>query len=490
MRIFVFGIGGTGARTLRALTMLMAAGVKLNHQDLSVVPIIIDTDANNGDTARTRGLLRSYYDIRNNYIGKTVTSQSDSFFNTRIQSFDPSHRNKDNPEVADLEVQFNIHNQDQTFRNFISFNALADENKAIMELFYHDSLDDHPELDLNLNVGFKGNPNIGCVVFNSLVNSQQFKDFERSFAADDRVFIISSIFGGTGASGFPTLVKLIRKSSNNNLNTARIGAITVMPYFNVAANDKSAINSALFNTKTKSALAFYADDEHINSINALYYIADKNQSALYKNVEGGVGQVNNGHLIELLSATAVVDFINKTNDQLKKPQHLEYGAVSDKNPFTIAQFEQRTKESCITPLIRFAYAAKIATQFIPTLSGEAFYKSLNVAGKLGIQTGYDTLLSFFEQFKTWTGTELNNVNNGRVFTSFNFDESDDLNNLVQDMPVKTKIFSSNKLSKQHISAQLDRNQNAEASSTAKPVQYMDTLYKTTTTCLKELGKLP
>jgi len=489
MRVFVFAIGGTGARVLRSLTMLLASGVKLNHQDLTIIPIVIDTDAHNGDTARTRDLLRSYYSVRNTFVNKTATSQSSTFFNTQVRSFNnPNSNSDDDPE---LDVQFNFQNQDDTFASFINFNALSRENKDIVELLYNDSLDDHPELHLNLNVGFKGNPNVGSVVFNDLINSAQFKNLEASYTQDDRIFIVSSIFGGTGASGFPTLVKLIRESTNNNLNKTKIGAITVMPYFNVNANDKSAINSAIFDTKTKAALSFYADDKHINSINSLYYIADRNQSGTFPNIEGGEQQVNNSHVIELIAATAIVDFINKTDDSLKKTQHFEFGAESGDNPFTIAQFSARTKQRCIEPMIRFAYAAKIATDFIPELTDEAFYdrKELNIAGMLDVPAEYKRLLAFFEEFKKWTSKEMNDRNNGRAFDSFNFDDKKSLNFLVHGKNIKTSILNSG-LSKKVISAKLSKIEIAEPKDTPVPEKYLNTLYKTAQECMRELGQLP
>ena len=43
MKTFVFGIGGTGARVLRSLTLLLASGVECKSD---IVPIIIDPDIN------------------------------------------------------------------------------------------------------------------------------------------------------------------------------------------------------------------------------------------------------------------------------------------------------------------------------------------------------------------------------------------------------------------------------------------------------------
>jgi hypothetical protein len=63
-KLFLFGIGGTGSRVIRAFTMLMAAGVKLQNCD-KVVPIIIDPDSQNGDMNRTVELLKTYKRIHN-----------------------------------------------------------------------------------------------------------------------------------------------------------------------------------------------------------------------------------------------------------------------------------------------------------------------------------------------------------------------------------------------------------------------------------------
>lgn len=489
MRVFIFGIGGTGSRVLRSLVMLLASGVKFNHQDLEIVPVIIDMDAHNGDTARTRDLLRSYYNIQKTFVNPTANSKSNIFFNTRLRPF-----NRIDPkasESADLDVQFNFQNRDNTFAQFINFNGLSEINQNLIELMYNDSLDEMPELHLKLKLGFKGNPNIGSVVFNDLMFSQQFKNLESSYTANDRIFIISSIFGGTGSSGFPTLTKLIRNSTNNNLAQTNIGAITVMPYFNVDSDDKSAINSAIFDTKTKAALSYYAGDKDINSINALYYIADNNQSGTLPNVEGGEDQINNSHLIELISATAVVDFISKTDNELKSPQHYEFGAEADANPFSIAQFSNETKERCIKPLVRFAYAAKIATDLIPTLTDNTFYKpqELNIKGSLGIPNEYRKLLEFFESYKKWSAEEMSSMDNGRMFKSFNYQDDKHLNNLVHEKKIETSWFNSG-LSYKKVATKLNQIETKEAKDMPVPEKYLTMLYKTANECLNDLGQLP
>ena len=489
MRVFIFGIGGTGSRVLRSLTMLLASGIKLKQEGLTLVPVVIDSDAHNGDTARTRDLLRNYYTIRQSFVNRTANSQSDIFFNTEIRSF--SRLEKESTEAADINVQLNFQNQDTSFANFINHNGLSEENKDIIELFYNDSIDEFPELHLNLNVGFKGNPNIGSVVFNDLKNSQQFKNIESSFTANDRVFIISSIFGGTGSAGFPTLVKLIRTSGNNNLATCKIGAITVMPYFNIESKDSSAINSAIFDTKTKAALSFYASDSHINSINALYYIADNNQSGSLPNIEGGSDQKNDGHVVEFISATSIVDFINKSSAELETPACYEFGAEKGESPMSIGHFGVDTKEKYIKSLLRFAYSCQIAKTIIPTLSNSTFYKpdELDIANHLGIQKEYNKILTFFSEFMQWCSIEMTSTNNGRAFYTFNFDSHEHLNTLVYGKTIETGFLKPG-LSKKVISERLTKNALGFEANTPRGEKYLRMLYKTSQDCLEKFGQLP
>ena len=95
--------------------------------------------------------------------------------------------------------------EDRRFDQFIEYSSLSTENKAMMSMLFSEK-----NLAAQMQVGFKGNPNIGSVVLNQIVSSPQFIEFANSFEQGDKIFIISSIFGGTGASGFPLLLKTLR----------------------------------------------------------------------------------------------------------------------------------------------------------------------------------------------------------------------------------------------------------------------------------------
>jgi len=296
-KLYIFAIGGTGSRILRSLTMMLAAGVKT--EQIVIVPIIIDPDEANADLTRTVALMNKYEDIHRRLDFNA--SNGATFFKSDITQLFPQY----NLRIKDT--------QDRQFQQFIELPAMSRQNQAMMHMLFSER-----NLEASMNVGFKGNPNIGSVVLNQVVNSETFNTFANTFEAGDKIFIVSSIFGGTGASGFPLLLKTLRTGqdfqNNELINHAEIGAITVLPYFKLEQSDESEIDSSTFISKAKSALAYYEKNiAQNNQINALYFLAD-NISNIYANHEGGTTQQNAAHLIEFLAATAIVDFSNEHHE--------------------------------------------------------------------------------------------------------------------------------------------------------------------------------
>ena len=80
-KLFVFGIGGTGARVLKSLTMLLTAGVKTNVNE--IIPIVIDKDETNGDMVKTKRLIETYISTRDKF-----THDSGKFFSTKMSLLD------------------------------------------------------------------------------------------------------------------------------------------------------------------------------------------------------------------------------------------------------------------------------------------------------------------------------------------------------------------------------------------------------------------
>ncbi|RNI33611.1 hypothetical protein EFY79_18500 [Hanamia caeni] len=341
-RLFVFGIGGTGARVMKSLIMLMASGMRAG--DFDVIPILIDPHKDLKELNDCKTLLKLYGNIHDE-IYKNVQKVDDGFFNTKITTLTTLAPGTGMRDEYDFDERHDI-----PFSQFLELEELAQNSPTqdLLSLLYSQDNFNKP-----LSVGFKGSPNVGSIVLNSLKDSPGYKAFENVFGIDDRVFIISSIFGGTGASGFPLLLKNLRNHRRPVINECQIGALTVMPYFKLESPDeKSDIDSNNFLTKTKAALTYYTREEFSNLYNALYYIADTDeQNKPYVNNEKE--QPNDAHLVEVLGALAVLHFAG--NSFQLRGEVYEYGLKENASVVDLTNISDETRKMIERDTVSFYF---------------------------------------------------------------------------------------------------------------------------------------
>jgi hypothetical protein len=353
-KLFIIGIGGTGSRVIKSLAFLLAAGVKT--QATEIIPMIIDPDRANGDMNRTVDLLKNYQRIH-----AAASSDKPGFFRTKITTLNELVASHQQERLTTPDFRFELDGvQNERFRDFIDYNNLDYANKSITNLLFSED-----NLDADMEVGFKGNPNIGSVVLNQFKNADVFKHFASNFEENDRIFIISSIFGGTGAAGFPLILKNIRNASEGLpnfafLRNAKIGAITILPYFGVAPDENSKIDKATFIAKAKAALSYYGRNvSGNNSLNALYYIGDKDTKD-YDNKEGAAEQRNDAHFVEVAAALSIIDFANlddallqTTDGQADSPIYKEFGIKEEVLDIHFPHLGTVTQDRVLKPLTQF-----------------------------------------------------------------------------------------------------------------------------------------
>lgn len=416
-KIFIFGIGGTGSRVLRALTMMLASGVKLGAHD--IVPIIIDPDAANADLTRTVQLLNNYTAIRKNL--QFSNDNKSRFFRTEIEKVLPNYTLR----INDTD--------DKSFQQFIEYASMSKSNKALTKMLFSDK-----NLESSMEIGFKGNPNIGSVVLNQIAHSEDFLDFANSFSEGDRIFIISSIFGGTGASGFPLLLKTLREGKSfpnfDLINHSTIGAITILPYFKIKKNEESEIDSSTFVSKTKSALAYYENNISRNGIiDALYYLAD-DVANTYDNHEGGSAQQNAAHLIEFLGATSIVDF---SNSRFDNPSNMELGIKDATGSVLFDTFYRKLFDMLYCPLVQFTMTANALTYKLETYRSKTFSANNGNFEDFYSSPFFNDLSAFLSKYLEWLKEMKDNK---RSLDLFNLSCGDKPFDLVTGVKPK-KIFS-------------------------------------------------
>lgn len=399
-KLYIFGIGGTGSRVLKSLVMLAASGVEIEAD--AIVPIVIDPDFANADLTRTLELVKTYSAIRKELSFNDKTSNT--FFAMPFEQMVNDYR---------LSLQ---DTKNKKFREFIEYSTLSRENMALASMLFSEN-----NLEADMEVGFKGNPNIGSVVLNQFTTSQDFVDFASAFKPGDRIFIISSIFGGTGASGFPLLLKNLRGLSADmpnyaSIQDAPIGAITVLPYFDVKPEDESAIDSSTFIGKTKAALQYY--EKNVNgdksSVNVLYYVAD-NRANQYDNNEGGTDQQNNAHMVELISALSIVDFVSIPDDDpilsctedenfrvyAPNAKFREFGIEDDVKEVLFSNLSQTTRDILCVPMTQFVLFSKYIKEHLRGAINQPWAVDNDVTDAFLKSSFANNLKKFTEAYLSW-----------------------------------------------------------------------------------------
>lgn len=418
-KLFLFAIGGTGSRVLKALTHLLAAGVKINATE--IIPVIIDPDQAAGNKDEVLTLMDQYRTVRS---ALSPTDASTTFFRPPLNPLPKGYMMNVCTDIA------------KSFSDYMDFSTLDDENRAMADMLYSEK-----EQNANMNVGFKGCPNMGCVVLNQFLLNPSFSDFANRFNAGDGIFIISSIFGGTGASGFPLLLKTLRDPmpglhAADAIKNAPVGGVTVFPYFKLTAEKSADINSDTFISKMKAALSYYK--RNLNGLDALYYVGDA-MNQIYRNVSGGKGQRNTAHFVELISALAILDFA-ATGTHGGATQYKEFSIPQDKDPVTLPDLQRQTYDLLARPMTEFALFSKFMMYELEAAKSQTWF-SKNKPDFAKILGG-----DFFKALSAFCAAHLNWLDemekNSRSFSPFVLENvASDVYGFAKDIPTQ-RVFSS------------------------------------------------
>ncbi len=337
MGYYAIGIGGTGAKCLESLIHLAAAGM-MPDGDLHL--LFVDPDTSNGSRARVEETLAHYEACKKQFdLGQT------HLLKTKI---DPAH--------PILWTPFKETNPSLN-RFFHYENFRYSPAGKLFDVLYSRS-----EKESTLEEGFRGHPSIGSAVMAKTVNLEEdetWSTFHKKIADDDegaKIFLAGSIFGGTGASGFPTIAQIVKRELD-----VKLGGALLLPYFKFmddGSESELKAKSDEFLMNTQTALKHYHIWNKTGIYDTVYLFGDESRTDV-ENALGGPEQKNAPHFIELYAALAAIDFFNK-----------DFGASQDVQYFMTAREQSNqlkwtdlpdgnngdTIRSRIGQLARFAFA--------------------------------------------------------------------------------------------------------------------------------------
>jgi hypothetical protein len=311
MSYYAIGIGGTGAKCVESLIQLCAAGLMPDDEELNV--LFVDPDGANGSLARASSLLSNYRSCREGRV------EGENFLKTPVTpAFPPS--SADNTQVIWSPLENGKHQLD----NFFNANLLSPEAGYLFNLLFSPE-----EQKMNLDVGFRGRPAIGAAVMASSVdlnNTEPWLTIKAKMRADVgnakpvKIMLFGSIFGGTGASGFPTIGTIlkdwVRTFPSAGSAPVKLGGVLMLPYFSFAPIDGGGIaaNSEDFLLNTQAALQYYSRRSELEVFDSVYVLGSQERLKMREAQIGGRMQQNDPHFAELYAALGAVDFFSSGSE--------------------------------------------------------------------------------------------------------------------------------------------------------------------------------
>ncbi len=301
MSLYIIEIGGTGHRVTEAVLQLAACGAVPTDK---IKLMTVDSDGSNGNLDSLIGQIKAYKDV----------SQKGSVLRPELEIADVGHTDRNNPcwsptaTGVSMEMELNKLSMDPDGQTVFDFLYTKGEQETVLDR------------------GFYGHTSIGSLLIAEQIRPDGVKlckvwddYFNGININEDKVILIGSTFGGTGASGIPVISTILRQMYPGMM----IGAVLVMPYFQFMKNTENpngqldiAIDWTYFMPKTKAALSYYEKQKFDQIFNELYIIGENSQNFTdVKYSTGANSQANKPHIIELFCASAIIDFLKSPCDR-------------------------------------------------------------------------------------------------------------------------------------------------------------------------------
>ena len=302
---FIVFTGGSGSMVLESLVH-MAAVSAIDYDVIHM--LMMDVDQGNGNVARASTTVKHYCDFRESMNSAAVKGLFKS--ELKLYSWMPYHINS--VETRDLQ------------------GMIEDEDDA---LWLARALYTEDEIRHEVSIGFKGHPNLGVLflenLFSGVDENNGLTDFIRAFVAKkaDRLMLVGSCFGGTGASSIPVFGRYLRKRIKAmGGRDFSFALLALQPYFTLPESEEKTlmIDSDKFADKVKTVLSYYPQTiMKPDAINPLYqhvYLLGSQERVHFPvNSSGTNKQENPANIITWFACVAIKQFFSITESKMLVP---------------------------------------------------------------------------------------------------------------------------------------------------------------------------
>ena len=318
MSLYVIGIGGTGAKCLEAIAMMASVGLLATPAQMApkITLLFVDADETNGSLKRARESIASYQKSFQ-YFSKNRSVLP--WMNTELIDFG-------------LWSPFSTTSTEKTLETLLNYSTLKQNDPMLGSLF--DVLFTEKDRKADLEVGFRGRPAIGSVVMSQVnldrMNEPVWGELIASIRNDangasenrPKIILFGSMFGGTGASGLPTIGKLLAqklRDADIRGGGVPIACVFLLPYFSFIPSGEAVEQGEVFAQadqfllSTEAALRYYLTQAE-QMYDTVYLLGNQSLSQVDFSI-GKQSQRNQPHFIELFAALAARHFLQHDNGQ-------------------------------------------------------------------------------------------------------------------------------------------------------------------------------
>lgn len=316
---YLIAAGGTGALCASAFIHMAAAGCA--EQNTVYHILLIDKDKQSDAMTSCQNLLSNYNDLRQQ-MGKMAGTLT--FPEIRIHTWNFTD------EILD-EYQKQTGKSPAALVNLTLQELLNSEKDPTVQQLL-DTMYSPEELNTNLEKGFYGHPNIGAPVFDyvrdrflapsvlhadgTVVPNTFMQSLTATLSKDKAyVYLLGSLFGGTGATVVPNVVLALRTLKNGTTNLV-LGAAVVMPYFRLPSCPNDSLEAAAkvapsdkkFESQSKEALYYYEESKLLGKMMNLMLIGTTELDVTSEMFARGGSQTQHFHMVHMLAATSANRF--------------------------------------------------------------------------------------------------------------------------------------------------------------------------------------
>ena len=321
---YIIAAGGTGAICASSFIYMAAAGCTDRNAVYHV--LLMDKDEESDAMTTCINLLENYKALRTQ-----IGEQAQTLILPKIVLYHWNFTEEIRDEYCRQNGVMKGGLEKLTLKKL--FNPREDPKIAVML----ESMYTPEELDIDLNKGFYGHPNIGAPVFDYVRDRFLASDIpqadgttrQNEFMISLRqslsaglayVYLFGSLFGGTGATVIPNVVQALRKlragADKYGETKLVLGGSVIMPYFRIpdcAGDDIEKLQKIVpmdskFAKQTSEALDYYHESNLLSNMMNLMLVGCSTLDVTCEHFASGGAQCQHFHMVHMLAAISACRF--------------------------------------------------------------------------------------------------------------------------------------------------------------------------------------